>query len=45
MEVVVKKVRGFRVKKDLLDMVKRGGKGEERRVNNLVECVLMDGMY
>lgn len=45
MEGIVRKQISFRLREDLLQVLRERAKRENRSLNNFVECILMDAMY
>ena len=45
METPVRERTAFRLRKDLMDKIKKDAKKENRSVNNYVETLLLDALY
>ncbi len=45
METPVRERTAFRLRKDLMDKIKKDAKKENRSVNNYVETLLLDAVY
>ena len=45
METTVRVQASFRLKADLMERLRMGGKASNRSLNNFVESVLLDAMY
>lgn len=45
MEAITRKQTSFRLREDLLELLQKKAKKENRSLNNFVESVLMDVMY